>query len=703
MTGPLHPAYRFATEAQWRACYFTGADRRTAEDRKGLRPFAPYGLPPVELWAGSAFAPAFGDAAELVWHDDSQGFWRLAYSEKTATKTVAPVGITSAERLVAAPDTFWALGGDHLVRAFDNESLALLFKADLGDVAAIDIASDSSDGIYVLGQAQGQFRIEHLGCAGNRDQTIVLEEVRDATGLVFLGISHQLVVLASERSKLHFLDARSATLVQTILVAALRPCFEITAIGSDNCSRFFIAGTDESSDGKHHVLIVDADGNLLGTIPVAATVTGIAATRSKLFLATKKGVLRFDPTTTVPQGMGDVKARVVTPQLRTGSKEPQKWIRVDARVGLPAGCSISISHASAADPDKLTKAEQALADPKSSHAQRLANWRSNVEIRTYTYHGDPRTSREVVLSAPLHDVHNELIWIEIVLIAAPGGSLPKLSELKVLYPGATLIEHLPAIYRRGELEGGDFTRALVGVLEAGSQDLDERISKLGRKIDPKFANDAWLDYVASWLGLPWDNSLTVDQKRRIVSRGPKIVAGYSTRSGLEELLECLIPGSPRRFRVTDMTAQFGFATIAGNGCEGSRLPAILAGLAATAMELGNKAVLGKARLPCGEPEPDSARLIGRIRIDIAATAEERAAWSPWMERLIETMLPATVRAQLRWLGPAEFRGDRLDEDSEIVEEAAARLGTEAITGASRLGGRLRTTLPDRLTPNSTLQ
>jgi hypothetical protein len=38
-----------------------------------------------------------------------------------------------------------------------------------------------------------------------------------------------------------------------------------------------------------------------------------------------------------------------------------------------------------------------------------------------------------------------------------------------------------------------------------------------------------------------------------------------------------------------------------------------------------------------------------------------------------------------------------------VAAPAALLGSEAVTGASRLGGRLRTTLPNKLTRNSTLQ
>ena len=704
MSRELNPAYRFATEAQWQACHFVGADRRTAETRKGLRPFAPFALPATTLWDGTAFAPTIGDEAELIWRDDKLGLWTLPYAEEQATRTIAPAQIASATRLVAGPDALWAVGPEGTVQAFDNRSLTRLVQADLGDLFPIDIASDSGDGLYVLTMADCRVQIVHLGCAGNRDHALTLHEVRHASDLVFLGVPHSLAVLGSSRSKLHFIDARSGETIQTVQLSTLRGCFDVTAIGSDNCSRIFIAGTDgEATGGKHYVLIIDHEANLLWTVPVSEKVTGVAATRSQLFLTTEKGVVRLDPAATVPQGAGEIEARVVTPALQSPATGPQKWTRVEAKVELPAGCSIRISHACASDAEKRNKAEESLRNPALTNAQRLEGWARCVKRRTRTYHGASSRGGEITLSAPLHEVGEELVWIEVALIAAPGGRLPVLHELRVLYPGAMLIEHLPAIYRSGEFKPGDFTRMLIGVLEGGIQDLDEKIGKLGRKIHPKTADDAWLDYVASWLGLPWDNGLGVDQKRRLIGRTAALAEGYSTRSGLEELLECLLPGPPRRFRITDATADFGLATIAGRGCEGSRLPTILAGLPSTAVELGNKAILGKARLPCGEPKPDSARLVGHVRIDVAATAEERAAWWPWLKPIIESMLPAMVDARLRWLGPSVLNENRINENSKIVEEPSARLGSEAVTGRSRVGGRTRTTLPTKLTPNSTLQ
>ena len=230
MSAPLHPAYRFATDVQWQSCLFAGADRRTAQARAGLRPFAPFGLPPTRRWDGAAYAPAIGDGYELFWRDNSGTLLRLPYAEQVAKETAATPMIASAKRLVAGVEILWAIGTDGTVQAFDNEGIVRLFQADLGNHFAIDIASDSGDGVYVLTQSNCRVYVVHLGCAGTVEAVVVLDEVREASELVFLGLSNRIVVLGSSGSKLYFIDARSGRLEMTVQLSALRSCFELTAI-----------------------------------------------------------------------------------------------------------------------------------------------------------------------------------------------------------------------------------------------------------------------------------------------------------------------------------------------------------------------------------------------------------------------------------------------------------------------------------------
>jgi phage tail-like protein len=250
------------------------------------------------------------------------------------------------------------------------------------------------------------------------------------------------------------------------------------------------------------------------------------------------------------------------------------------------------------------------------------------------------------------------------------------------------MENLPAIYRRAESQPGSFLRSLVGVLETTTQTIDARIADMGRHVNPQTASGKWLDFIASWLGLPWDDALSLDQKRSIALRAADIAKGRGTRAGLEALLESLMPGRPRRFRVVDTTADFDRATVGGDACSGSPLPALLGGLPSTATELGNKAILGKARLPCPDSTAVASRRVGRVRIDVAADAGERAKWEPWLRALVDDMMPVMARTELRWLSATAFRQDmQLDDALQLEEAPVPHLGTDAVTGIARLPGR----------------
>jgi phage tail-like protein len=307
------------------------------------------------------------------------------------------------------------------------------------------------------------------------------------------------------------------------------------------------------------------------------------------------------------------------------------------------------------------------------------------------FHGSPNSgeqSENAVYSAKLFDVKERYLWVCVSLTAASGARLPVLSELNVFYPGRTLMEDLPSIYQREEEQLDSFLRALVGVLETTTQGLDRRIGAMGSRIDPAMATEPWLDFIARWLGVPWDDALTLKQKQAIILRAPDIAKGRGTRAGLEALFEALIPGSPPRFRVSDATADFGFAVIGGESGAGSALPAILGGNTRWQPQLNLSAVLDCLRLPCaGHIEDGAARFAGRVQVEVVATAAERQAWSPWLLTLITEMVPLTARVDLRWVTAQSFRTDLLDGTITLESPPEPHLGTDAITGLALLPER----------------
>jgi hypothetical protein len=80
-----------------------------------------------------------------------------------------------------------------------------------------------------------------------------------------------------------------------------------------------------------------------------------------------------------------------------------------------------------------------------------------------------------------------------------------------------------------------------------------------------------------------------------------------------------------------------------------------------------------------------------VRVEIAAAAAERNAWSPWLPALVAAMVPLTARAQLVWVSPNARRTGRLDGTMALEADPLAHLGTDAVTGVARLpetGSRL---------------
>ncbi|HJQ36745.1 MAG TPA: phage tail protein [Thermoanaerobaculia bacterium] len=530
----------------------------------------------------------------------------------------------------ATPHGSW-VATDTAIELYEEETHARLLHVELPGDRIIDIAGNGRHGIFVLVEHDGTAQAVPIDGHGHIGKRISFERIEDATAFVYLRRARRFVVLAEDRLSWFRADGGTAILV--------RGCIHANDLSSDGESRVFVTGGT-----------FDADGTPIGE---------------------------------------EAGATLITPMLQSPDREDaRRWLRIEAAGNLPEGSTLEIAYAATDDVKLRDLLNGIAADASLTPGQRIRKLRDESDLwrPPIVFHG-PGTS----FAAPLFDVHERYLWVAVTLSAAPGSQLPELTTLSVLYPGNTLMEHLPSIYQRAEFEPGNFLRALVGVLETTTQELDGRIASMAAQIHPSTAPDRWLDFLARWLGVPWDDALTLEQKKAIVLHAPELARGRGTRAGLEALLESLIPGTPRRFRVTDPTADFGFAFVGGT------LPAMLGGLTRWSAELGSQSILGSMHLPCANQRDDGAwQLAGRIRIDVAASAKERNAWEPWLLALVREMVPLTVRVELRWVSAHALRGDRLDGTLTLEPPPAPELGTGAITGLARLpdgGARLSASGP----------
>ncbi|MET1161939.1 MAG: phage tail protein [Pseudoxanthomonas sp.] len=687
MTASRTPAYRFSTAAHWATCLVAGAaeiDPRAPS----IAPLPRYASAPSRsLPSSGARAVALAAGGECAWRDDAGKLHRAMLDDEVDEILVAPLPLANTPRIVAGADAWWAFDpGRGTVAAFERESLARRFELELPRWNVVDLALSGRDGVCALLERDGRHALVRIDRHGTQVGQDGLQATGFPTALAALPGLRRVLLLAGAGTLLHLIEADAAIPVASVQLGSLRPCFRATTICSDGRNRWIVVGSDGADfGGGAHALVLDRDGALLDAVALKLPASGVAADASMLLIANAHGI-DVHPQVRAAGPQSSAECQVLTPLLRAPEGHGSRWMRAQASVLVPEGASAEISVAEVADPELRARVEKLLGDHSLSNARKLRRlqeaglaWNAPIVLQGRA------ASEPILLAAPMHDVSAQEVIVRTVLRATPRAVLPQLQGLEVLYAAPGLVERLPMVYRRSMEQPGDYLRSLVGVLEATTQQADARIATLGSLIDADSAPAPWLDSIARWLGLPWDDALDEDRKRCIVRHAAALAAARGTRAGLALLLECLFPGAPPRFRIVDVEVDVGFARLGGQCCAGPALPTLLTGLPRRASVLSRRTRLGVARLPCpGRDEDPLAPWRGALRIEIAADALERRQAQPWLAGVLASMVTATARVALRWRLPGAPDDVLTEAGQPLLASTTARLGAGAVTRLARL-------------------
>lgn len=670
--------FRFATAAQWRAGLLSRAQLGTEGT---IAPAATWAEPPAR-WQPSGHAAAIAPDGTIHWVGTA-GELLSAEPKDEPRARPAPAAIASARHLAAGRVQLWAADERPRLHAVLRADLALRLAVVLPATRIVDLAADGRDGVWVLVEAGAQARVLHVDCAGHTVGRIDLPPALGRPGgIAYLSRVERLVLIAADRANLHWIDpSGNAPRLDTSLHGAAL-CPVASAIAADG-DRVAVGGIGERSKTPW-VATFDAQADPIGVLEPAEPPLELALGRDALLVTTASAALRYARADDAQPAARETAATFVTPALHSppaAGRAP--WLRAEALAALPAGASIELAWTATDDPSLRDAAEAILHDQTSPPLARWQRLQARLDWSAplrFEREGDGET----LAALPLHDLRASWLWIACTLVTAPGAAAPRLQSLEVLYPDASLMDSLPAIYRRQAEQPGDFLRGLVGVLETTTQGFDARIGALGSLLDPASTGERWLDAIARWLSLPWDDSLKPAAKRALLGAADTLPAQRGTRLGLETLLACVLPAG--RARVIDLTADHGYARLAGDGADGARLPALLAGLPPRAMVLGSRARLGRAKLPReGEAADCGERFAGSVLVEVRASIAERREWQPWLAALIEAMTPLTARVRLRWLDPAAAaQPPVLSRELVLEPDPEARLGEGATLGRARL-------------------
>lgn len=698
--------YVFETAEQWSACLFHAADRLTRAARAGLHPQRPFAYEAQVFPAPGARAPAVTPAGEFLWHDD-RALLRALPGDEDVERSLAPWAIGQSRRMVALREAIWVAGeASGTLECFDLRMLTRLRVLEIEHAEVLDLAADGRNALLVLvrrpGIAGPEYALLQLDCGGQLTTLARLESGLLPVQLAVLpervAAPAHIFLLAADRATLYGLARGAANPMWTLHLGSLSSCFTADGLASDGRSRVLLAGRDGAQFGATpRMLALDGEATLIDALQLGTAATGIAAGPQHLIVTTAEGAELHGYASVAGDAAG-ISAELLTPLLTApDTAAALKWQRVDIWATLPAGTTLEVRYGWIGDAARRSAALRVAGDAKLSQSQRL--WRIEDLVEHWSapvvFLGDTQATASTDAAAapysfPLLNARVAQLWLHVTLRAAPRAAPPALTRMHVSYARSPLLGQLPAMYRRTAEQPGDFLGALVGILEATTEDLDRRIGGLGALVHPDTAPVPWLDEMAEWLGVPWDDALAPAQKRALLNSAARLAEQRGTREGLATLLECLFPGSPPRFRITDVDVDYGFIALGGKKCRGTALPGVLAGLPATATVLSRKTILGRARLPCAGQEPSAtAHLAGRLRIDLTTSSAEIRAAQKWLSQLIDAVVPANLRVDVRWHLP---QGAIFGGTGELLAAPLPHLGVDAVTGFARLpradGGNL---------------
>lgn len=694
---PAKPSrsYCFRSLAQWQSCVSDGIEWKTSENDCSCMLATLYADQPCRSILGQASQPFLSDYGDLNWCTGAR-LCRIRTGLDIVESMFAPESILLSERTAVTKDFVWTLNSSKTVNCFDVETRTLVRTFTL-ETDLIDIASGENNSIYALTRTS-TLELLSMDCNGDCTGLFELANVQDADSFVLLPKAKSLVVFVNgSYPELHWFSLETGKYRFSVPVSRYSSCFSASLLGSNQDNEAILIG--RNSAGDREIVIVNSEGHSLQTIPWNPNwgeVTGLVGSPNSLVITTVKGLFEFRKSKSLPSSADTQASTILTPALRARQIDSTgPWLRADIEAELPNGSKMDVVALSTDDVRIRERIDSIWNNRVLSVGEK---WRSIVndpelhQIHLTFGGSSAQTQPNQSLSIPLFDLRDEHLWIGIGLTASAGSTLPQVNSLNVIYHGSSLMDHLPSIYQRDASQPGSFLRSFVGVMEKTTQSLDQQIRGLGTRIRSTNDSPEWLDFVADWVGIPWNQGLSLDQKQRLIECAAELTSHRGTRRGLTELLQAIV-GGKGQFRITDLTADCGFAILGGPSKNsptnrsprpGCQLPALLGGAPQGSMTLDSQAVLGRSRLPddTNAPVDPAAAYCGHIKIELAATRAERDQWECWLESLIQQFLPIGTNAKICWVGPQALEDHNLTLDSELKPLPLARLGTDAVTGRS---------------------
>jgi phage tail-like protein len=256
-----------------------------------------------------------------------------------------------------------------------------------------------------------------------------------------------------------------------------------------------------------------------------------------------------------------------------------------------------------------------------------------VATRT-TDAGDDWTGPDPAGDSLVHSPPGRLLRLRLTLTGAP-----VVHAIRVYYPRATSLRHLPAIYAQ-QPAARDFLARFLAIFDTVRDSVAARLDDFPALLDPMATPAAFLDWLGGWLGLAGDRRIPEPRRRALLAEAHHLFHLRGTVAGVTRQVELTTGVRPRileHFRLRRWLH------------EGERLGGELWGPAiAGRLQIGEHSRIGDFRLvDTGEPDLDPfAVLAHRFTVYVPARADRDL-----VRQAVDAASPAHTDADIRLVAP----------------------------------------------------
>lgn len=731
MIAPQLRSYRFATPEHWRRCLLHRLETSTG----ALTQTARLGTRAVQLANASHVSAVAARPGAVSWRvhtagtaGNSPGVRWLDDTHDVAGPIEIDNSLAHTTRWIIDRDSLWAFDRTMpRVHRYDRETLERDLTIDLANVTlggyagahvaeVLDIASDAQRGLWLLVRShQERTWLVHLDCDGCTRQLLEMPCAADPIRQVAsVERGTTLVLLTADGKRLWFVRAADGATRYWRSVTDLANCWTAERLATDTRNRLALGVRRR---GQWALLLLNAAGDVLegplttlfdkpkrgqqletgadSTKPELDDVghwrVDLAVSGDKVWMARRDGLWFVDSTATCEAG--ESQSVLLTPALLSPQIDTSKgWLRAEVLMNLPRGALFTAEYASTNDEGIAARLMRiAESSSMSARSKQESIWAELEPSRRTPFSVSGTVESGTAVAIPLFESEDRWIWVRLTIVTPPDAVTTSIAALRVLYPNLSLVDQLPAVFRGPDGDVGHILRRLVGALEATTQGIDEKIRSIAACLNPDTAPNDWLDYVARWLALPWDDALPETAKRCVLRNAALLLARRGTRRGLNALVRCLV-GDEARMTLTDVTVDHEVLRLGGEGWLGGSLPGIVAGVSRQTATLGGKAVLGRACIGDASARCDPlASIDPTVQIRVAAARAQSSEMKAVITDLIAQYLPVGVKLALTWQVRADLAVPAGEDTGEVLmvldAEGSAALGTDSVIGRTVLTGR----------------